>query len=309
MLNRLGLRHSRVDAERLHHVSADGTRKEAADELRHLNHRDRVEQHVNRHTECRKQQAGRECVNHARVVEGRLHAGSLCLRLVVRVSLEALARNQVSRNRAANQGAHDVAERTGRDTDRRRIRRAHLLEDRAERGSRADTAGHRSRGALECEQRIHADCMCECNAEDVLQRNQQASRERNHDAELATRILQHLRAEAVAHAKEEEVLAKVLHNLCVEGELHNARALDAGNHQREDEARDNRCRDCILLQCLGLRHEEASEEDDQRCESECRQILELEAGKLTRLCCGVLAKVTHECFHNFPLSRLETVAV
>ena len=90
--------------------------------------------------------------DHVGVVQLRSLTGNLDLRLVVGVSLQVVLLDQESSHRAADQGAHHVAQRTGSNTNGGCIRSAVALEDRAQGGSGAHAAAHGSGGALQAQQ-------------------------------------------------------------------------------------------------------------------------------------------------------------
>ena len=87
MLDGVNLRNIELDVCSFHDVSCDGTCEEAADEFRHLDHRDVIEQAVDRHSECCEKKTHREHHDHFRVVKLRNSSGCMCFRFVVRIRL------------------------------------------------------------------------------------------------------------------------------------------------------------------------------------------------------------------------------
>ena len=87
MFNSVNLRYIELDSGCFHDVSCNGTGEEAADEFRHLDHRDVIEQAVDRHSERCEKKTHREHHDHFCVVKLRKLAGCVCFRFVVRIRL------------------------------------------------------------------------------------------------------------------------------------------------------------------------------------------------------------------------------
>ena len=85
----------------------------------------------------------------------------------------------------------------------------------------------------------------------------------NVGAELAARVFEQLQAEAKADAEKEQVLAKILHNLCIEGNGKNARSLEYGDHDREQQAGDHRRRNRKFAKYMGSAHNGTSRKNDE----------------------------------------------
>ena len=194
--------------------------------------------------------------------------------------------DQVDSDGAAKQGAHDVAQRTGGNTDGGGVRCAVALKDGAEGTGGSDAAGHGSGGAQQAEQGVEANQAAHNQANHVLEGDQQAGADGDLGGQLAAGLLEHGCAEAEAHAEEEDVLGKVFCDLDIKAEGANAGNLDDGERDGEDQAGDNGCGDTILAKELAALDNGVAKEDHDGRDAKGGQILKLKAcdGAVCRRC-------------------------
>ena len=215
-----------LDVGGLHHIAGDGAGEQAADKLGHLDHGDVVQDAVDGHAQGAQQQDHAEHGDHAAVAQFIDLAVSGRLGLVVGVRLQVVAADKERSHRAADEGAHDVAQGAGGDAHGGGgLRGTPIDEDGAESGGGAHAAGHGGGGTLKSQIGVHPDEVAHQYAQHVLEGDQQAGGHSDHDAQLAAGVPDQLPAEAEAHAHKENVLAQVLDGLDIEGKGHHARCL------------------------------------------------------------------------------------
>ena len=276
MLDGVHLGGVELDVGGLHHVPGDGAGEQAADELGHLDHGDVVQEAVDGHTQGAQQQDHAEHGHHPAVAQLVDLAAGGGLGLVVGVGLQVVAVDQEGGHRPADEGAHDVAQGTGGDAHRGGgLRGAPFNEDGTEGGGGAHAAGHGGGGALEGQEGVHPHQLAHQHAQHILEGDEQAGGQGDHQAQLAAGVADQLPAEAEAHAHEEHVLTQVLDGLHIKGQGDDAAALQNGDHDGEQQTGHHRGGNGELAQQTGVIHQGVAQEDHNGGKAEAGEVLKL----------------------------------